>query len=115
MAITLTIANAHPELPALSMGNARARLVNVTWSGTYVQGGDALTPASVGLSEIFAVFPVAQAESLGANRTETVQFNPTTGKLAVYFGDATVANTMTEVAAAVTLTGLKASVLIFGI
>lgn len=115
MAITLTTANVHPEFPALAMGNARARLVTVTYSGTYAQGGDSITPGSVGFSEILAIFPSPVGESLGANRSEVAQYNSATGKLVLYFGDATVANTMTEVAAGVTLTGFKVTLLIFGI
>lgn len=37
------------------------RSVNIAWDATYAAGGESLTPADVGLREIFAVIPVRTA------------------------------------------------------
>lgn len=54
--MALTVTAAHPQAPATTFGNMKARVVSIAWDASYDAGGESFTPAMVGLSEIVAVF-----------------------------------------------------------
>jgi hypothetical protein len=117
VAVTLAIANAHPEVPALTFGNVRARLVTVTYTGTYATGGDAFTPAMVGLSTFAAVIPTAQFVAASSLSGVVPQYDYANQKLALYGEDGTGASVglpLAQLAAATTLTNLVLVVLCIG-
>lgn len=53
--MALTIANTHPQKPAVWLGNVAGRMVTLTFDNSYPTGGESLSAADLGMSEIFQV------------------------------------------------------------
>lgn len=83
-------------------------VTKTTFDASYVTGGFAVTPASVGLYGYSAVVPVA------VNSGFEVQFDPDTEKLVVYGTGAADKAAGTEQDAATDLSALSCNLIIFG-
>lgn len=117
MAVTIAIAPKHPQFPALTLGNIEGVLVKVTHTGTYATGGTALTPAQLGLSEIFGVFGAAEFNSASSLSGVVPQYDYTNQKLGLYGEDGTGGSAglpLAELANGATVTGLIVTLLVLG-
>lgn len=109
-----TISNASPQQQAVNLDNIRGRLIQLTFAATdYPTGGYAITPAAVGLNEIYAATPMGINNSV-VTTTPTFQWNTSTGKLQA-FGTAGSAGGLTEIAAATDLSALKVRLWVWGV
>lgn len=53
--MALTLSNIHPQFPRGAAGGPTSVFVKATFDSSYPTGGESLTPAMLGLSEIFLV------------------------------------------------------------
>lgn len=120
MAITITAVAPPVQQPSLQTEGIKAQLVQFTYSGTYVTGGDTLTAAQLGLTSMAGahLFCDTVGGSLSATTTFIAQFNEATGKLQIWGEDGTGASAglaLVEAASGATLTGLKINILAIGV
>lgn len=114
--MALSVSNTSSRLQALSLGNAKAAVVNVTFDASYATGGESLVPSDVGLAEFYAVIPLPDAN---AEPGRVVQYDYTAEALVVFeqtdpadVGGANVP--LVEVAATTDLSSLVVRVLAIG-
>lgn len=93
--MAIAISNVHPQFPQLSLGNVEAKLVKLTYSGTYATGGDSLTPALLGMSQILAVQLLPDAAT-AAIAGFTFQYNYSTQKVMAFDEGAVADAPLTE-------------------
>lgn len=110
-----TVVNASPRSEDV-WGRHRIRVAKVTWTSTYVAGGESLVPADVGLSSIEYVAPQADAATAAAGWVP--EYNYTTQKLLLKGQVPTDATTTTvnlkEADAAEAVTNAVVRVLVVG-
>lgn len=104
-------------IPLKWPGNKRAVLTKLTATGTYSTGGDAITPSTFGLKEIFAAFIVSSAT---ANVRPNINADVAQGTPVVLTTTSTAPKIQyfdvdTETAAGGTLTGDVFHVVLVGI
>lgn len=95
------------------IGNFRYSIVDITWDSSYATGGEALTPAQVGLSEILYCTDVGNYDAQGKT---VVAYDAANDKLAAYGGDGGAAGVVNlkEVANATDLSTVTQTVLFLG-
>lgn len=108
MALTV----AHRSRSEDTAGRHRTRHVVVTFDSSYPTGGEAFTPANVGLAEFDVVLISPDANALGGH---TVQYDYTAQKLKVFVEEAAAAGgPLLEIADASDLSTLVIRVLCIG-
>lgn len=110
--MALTLAMVHPEYPEVCIGGLRGKLLKVTFDNSYASGGESLTPASVGLSEIMFVIPQPDANALEGY---VVQYDYTAQTLMAFVEESAAAGGPLLEAGAVDLSTLVVRVLVLGI
>lgn len=111
--MALTITNAHPQYPALSLGNVKARAVKVTFDSSYPTGGESFTPADLGLSEFIQLQITPRGE--GANKGTVAQFDYTNKKILLFVEEAVAAGgPLVEAANASDQSSVVVDVLVLG-
>lgn len=105
MAITYTVTNDVTRNPQYE-GQYRVVRATVTLSGTYsAAGGFTLTPADFGLNTITEVEPSVFVDSAASPANAVVTYyNPSTGKLVIFWGNAGTASILPEPTGSPTLT-----------
>lgn len=108
--MALTIADAHPQHPRLSLGRVAGRAAKITFDSSYPTGGESLTAGELGFSELFFVLPSPRASGY------VVQYDYANGTLKVYVEEAVAAGgPLVEVANATDLSALVVDVLVIGV
>ena len=114
---TVTQVAINPQTPSqaspVSGGDLKFTVTNVVGAASYTgSGGDALTPAQLGLSTVLGTQAEAIATTGANNGASSFYYNTSTGKLQCFTTGATGA--LNEVANAVNLSGLTIQVFAFG-
>lgn len=108
--MALTIADAHPQHPRLSLGRVAGRAAVITFDSSYPTGGESLTAGALGFSEVFFVLPSPRASGY------VVQYNKSTAKLQVYVEEAVAAGgPLVEVADTTNLATLVVDLFVIGV
>lgn len=113
MAATVTIASSQHQ--AVNFENLRGRFLQVAFAASdYPTGGYAITPASVGLSDVFGAIVV------GINNAAVTtgvfwQYNTTTQKLQAFASNGAAPALLAEVANATDLSAEKVRLLVIGV
>jgi hypothetical protein len=82
-----------------NIGNKKVRMADVTFTGSYATGGEAITPASVGMKRIMNIPGGLVTEAAGQTTAWSPHWDVVNGKLKL-FGAAVGTTGMTEHAAA---------------
>lgn len=94
-------------------GDRRVGFYDVVYSGNYATGGEALTPALLGLTDIdFVEGSVASSTDLVTS--VTVYWNPATGKLLSYEGGGANAPSIEKQNAEAYITGQNGRIMVVG-
>lgn len=113
MAATISVAS--PQQQAVNLENVRGRLVQLSFAATdYATGGYAVTPASVGLNEIYGVF-VAGVNNAALTTGTYWQFNVSTGKLQAFVSNGASPAFLNEAPAATDLSAQKVRLWVIGV
>lgn len=91
MALTLADVSG-AEGPLYSLGNLKAKVVDVTFDSSYPTGGESLTAADVGLTNIIAVSGDAYALNSTPTTAVGVVYNYSTAKLIAMYATANASN-----------------------
>ena len=108
MAVTVT------QVRRSVYGTDRVIIADLVFSGSYAAGGEALTPASVGLTNIFAVSTVGTAPATNRVTADVLGFDYATNKVLMYQTGTAADGPLNEKGAEAYITGCSARVLIVG-
>lgn len=113
MAITLNVAS--PQQPAVTFGSLRGRLIQATFAASdYPTTGYPITPAAVGLNEIYGCFQVGVNNAVITTGTMW-QWNTSTGKLQAFGSNGAAPALFAEIAAATDLSAQKVRLFFVGV
>lgn len=94
----MAVTPAFPAGAKYTAGNKKHRLVDLTFTGSYATGGEAVTATQVGMRRIIRVLGIV-TEAAGQTTAWNVYWDATNGKIKL-FGAGTGATGLTEHAAA---------------
>lgn len=110
-----TISVAAPTKQAINLDGVRGRLVKLAFTAAdYATGGYAVTPAAVGLNEIYGAF-IAGVDNAAITTGVYWQWNTTTGKLQAFVSNGASPAFLNEAPAATDLSAQKVRLLVFGV
>jgi hypothetical protein len=105
MAATLSVAS--PQQQAVNTENHRGRLVQIAFAATdYPTGGYAITPANIGLNEIYGAIPVGINNAVITTGVYW-QWNTTTGKVQAFGSNGAAPAFLAEIANAADVSAQK--------
>lgn len=97
------------------MGDIRYKIVNITFDSSYPTAGEALTPATLGFSKVYAVVDCGPAgNATPITRRVTVVYDDVNSKLQAYSSVATGTEFEAEVANGTDLSSVVQRVIVYG-
>jgi hypothetical protein len=98
---------------AVSFGNLRARIVDVTLDSSYVTGGYAVTPAQVSLAEIYGA--TVLGNDAAATTSPVAIWNQSTGKLQAFVSNGASPALLNEAPGTTNLAAVVVRVMFIGV
>lgn len=111
------------EISRTIFGNKRIVVTEITFDSSYATGGEALTPANLGLASIDALIPSGVAAAAAGAAAVAVKFDRTNNKLQAFRVGAIAASgdpetlaaaSLAEVSNTISLAGLKVVAVVVG-
>lgn len=98
----------------LSLGNAKAEIVDITFDASYASGGEAVDKTALGFAIIYGVFPMPANSTSGGYY---FAYNPTTKMLMAFWGNypAAAAGPLVEVPNGTDLSGVTVRCFVVGV